>query len=288
MIIGIIGIGLIGSSLARAFRAHALADSILLYDTHAPHMAEAKALNLGTEYCATPEELARQSDIVFVCTPVATIAGVIRVVAPHLKPGSIITDVGSVKTSVIAEASDLIPSGVAFVPGHPVAGTEHSGPAAGKADLFAGRTYAIIDEATPHSAPALKIAALTEKLGAKPVFMTAAQHDAVLAFVSHLPHIAAFSAVNGERKLSGQLGRDAASLAGSSFRDMTRVAASNTVVWRDIFLNNAQPILAACRLFRDELDALIAAIERGDAAEITRRLEQARAAKQQQNESQRT
>jgi len=273
MNIGIVGIGLIGSSLARAFRACGL-NEIAIYDSSQPHMDQAKALSLGTHYCDTIEAVASFSDIVFVCVPVDTIATVVKALCAHLKVGAIITDVGSVKSALTKEIHSFLPPQISFVPGHPIAGTEFSGPEAGKADLFAGKPYVLID--VPGNQGAMeRVAALLTKIKAKIFYLSADKHDVMLAFTSHLPHLCAFSAMNCSEKLSAQVQKDVTQFAGGSFRDFTRVAGSGSAMWTGIFLANRAHIIEAYKLFRQEMDDLVCLIEKSDVHEITVKIDRA-------------
>ncbi len=273
MIIGIIGIGLIGSSLARAFKG-ANAGSIYIADIDKTHLEQAQGLGLGDRYFTAVQELAPHCDVVFISVPVKRTAEVAREIAPHLKPGAVVTDVGSVKSAVIRETGPCFPPNVAFVPGHPIAGTEQSGPRAGRADLFAGRTYALIgDEKDP---AVIKVADLVKKTGARIAYMDADKHDLILGFTSHLPHLCAFAAVHSAKNISARTQENIMRYTGGSFEDLTRIAGSNVDMWRDIFLSNKEHIAEAYKLLRQELDRLATLIENADATGINDYIGEAR------------
>ena len=267
MIIGIIGIGLIGSSLARAFRDRG-AGEIYISDRSKPYLEQAERLNLGGRYFRDAQELASHCDIIFVCVPVESIVATVRDICPHLKQGTVVTDVGSVKSPVTNEVRAFLPSGISFVPGHPItADSEQSGPAAGRADLFEDKTYVLIGRPEKDDATA-KVTALVEKTGARVAYLDADKHDLILAFTSHLPHICAFAAMASTEKASERARTNVLDYAGGSFRDLTRVAASGAEMWKDIFLSNRQYVIEAYRLMREEMDHLVGLIEKDSADEI--------------------
>ena len=254
---------LFGASLARAFKLYGLGD-VGIYDHATLHLNQAKELALGTHYFDSPQELAKHADIIFVCVPVDHIVGVIRDIVPYLKDGAIITDVGSVKSAISKDVQSFLPKRIAFVPGHPIAGTEHSGPKAGQADLFAGKTYVLVESAENAQATT-KIAGLLQTIGANIAYLDADKHDLMLGFTSHLSHICAFAAMACSEKVSGRAHENVMRFAGGSFRDLTRVAASGPDMWTGIFMGNQQHILEAYKLFRAEMDQLASLIEKGDA-----------------------
>lgn len=262
----IIGAGLIGSSLAHAARASGAAQTIVLHDADPDVRAEARALNLGD---AVEEALAgavAQADLVVVATPVGAIASVIEAAAPHLAEGAVLTDVGSVKAAVCALA-ERVPPGVFFIPGHPVAGTEKSGPAAGFKELFQGRWCVLtpLDDARPAYAAALaRLGAFWERLGSTVEQMDAQHHDLALAVTSHLPHLIAFTLVGAADDLETVSEQELVTYSAGGFRDFTRIAAGDPVMWRDIFLHNREATLEALARFTEELIALQRAIRWGD------------------------
>lgn len=274
MNIGVIGTGLIGSSLCRAF-IEAELRQIHIYDSNPEHLRIAGELGLGTP-CQSGGEVAQNSDVIFVCVPVCAIAAVAKEAADAARRGTIITDVGSVKGPIAAALTGL-PEGVAFVPGHPIAGTERSGPRAGQADLFRGRRYVITPTAEAPRWAIEKIADLVAKIGAQVAFLEAETHDRVFAFTSHLPHICAFAASRCQEHIERGVG-PVGGFAGGSMRDLTRVAASDPTMWRDIFLANADHVRATLRLFQAELTHLGSLIDTSAGGEaLFDYLEQARA-----------
>jgi cyclohexadieny/prephenate dehydrogenase len=262
----IIGLGLIGSSLARAARVHGLAHTIACGDVSTEVCA--KVLELGICDSATHDlaDAARDADLVILCVPVGAIGAVMETIAPALKPGCIVTDVGSVKQSVIAQVEKHLPAHAAFVPGHPIAGAEHSGPEAGRADLFNDH-WCILTPAqqTPASET---VAAFWRAIGANVEIMDAARHDLVLAITSHLPHLIAYSIVDTASTLEAHTREDVMKYSAGGFRSVTRTAASDPVMWRDIFLHNREAVLEILQRFGEDLTALQRAIRNGDGAAL--------------------
>jgi cyclohexadieny/prephenate dehydrogenase len=260
----LIGIGLIGSSLARALKEQGVARTITIGDINPDHCA--KALELGLAQYATTDlaSAVEDADCVIICTPVSTYSSIVKTIAPHLKAGCILTDVGSVKQQVIDAVLPHVPAGVAFVPAHPIAGTEHSGPTAGFAALFKNRWCILTPlENTPPAATAT-IKKLWEAMGSNVEIMTAAHHDKVLAITSHLPHLIAYTIVGTATELETSLQAEVIKFSASGFRDFTRIAASDPIMWRDIFLNNREAVLDILGRFTEDLTALQKAIRHGD------------------------
>lgn len=260
----LIGIGLIGSSLARAIRQYNLAGRIVCADRSPQHCAKALELGLVDEAFAEEAEAVRLADLTILCVPIGAYASVAAAIGPALKPGSIVTDVGSVKQAVIRDVAPYIPQGVHFVPGHPIAGTEHSGPEAGFAALFAGR-WAILTP-LPATAPEAvsKVKNLWEAIGSKVEIMDPARHDRVLAITSHLPHLIAYTIVGTAADLETDTQSEVIKFSAGGFRDFTRIAASDPTMWRDIFLNNREAVLEIAQRLTEDLTALQKAIRRGD------------------------
>ena len=262
--VALIGLGLIGSSLARAMKRHNLARQIV---GHArTEKTRKRALELGFLDAAfdTPGEAAKGADLVVVCTPMGGYAEVGAAIAPHLKKGAIVSDVGSVKQAAIRDLGPLIPEGVHLVPGHPVAGTEHSGPDAGFAELFQGR-WAILTPPPGTDAHAVeKMRALWAACGSNVEIMEAGHHDLVLAITSHLPHLIAYCIVDTANGLEDSTRSEVIKFSASGFRDFTRIAASDPVMWRDIFLNNRDAVLEMLGRFNEDLTALQRAIRWGE------------------------
>ena len=262
--VALIGIGLIGSSLARVIRREKLADTIVVNTRSAETLARARELDLGDEYYTSAAEAVRDADLVIVCVPVGACGRVAAEIAPALKAGAIVTDVGSTKRSVIEQMSPELPDTVEFLPGHPLAGTEHSGPDAGFAELFRNR-WCILTPAGRSSDQAVeKLTAFWEACGSRVDTMDPDHHDKVLAIVSHLPHIIAYNIVGTADDLQTVTESEVIKYSASGFRDFTRLAASDPTMWRDICLHNKDAILEMLSRFSEDLSALQRAIRWGD------------------------
>ena len=260
----LIGIGLIGSSLARALRRDSPGTSIIACARRSETLATVRRLELADETTDDPATAAAGADLVVIATPLSAYAEIGRRIAPALQPGAIVTDVGSVKQAVIRDLQPHLPPGVHFVPGHPVAGTEHSGPESGFAELFHGRWCILID--LPETAPdaVTRVERMWEQFGMRVVTMSADHHDKVLAVTSHLPHLIAYTIVGTATDLEDILKSEVIEFSASGFRDFTRIAASDPVMWRDIFLNNREAVLEILQRFNEDLTALQRAIRWGE------------------------
>jgi cyclohexadieny/prephenate dehydrogenase len=260
----LIGIGLIGSSLARALRRDSPGTSIIACARRSETLATVRRLELADETTDDPATAAAGADLVVIATPLSAYAEIGRRIAPALQPGAIVTDVGSVKQAVIRDLQPHLPPGVHFVPGHPVAGTEHSGPESGFAELFHGRWCILID--LPETAPdaVTRVERMWEQFGMRVVTMSADHHDKVLAVTSHLPHLIAYTIVGTATDLEDSLKSEVIEFSASGFRDFTRIAASDPVMWRDIFLNNREAVLEILQRFNEDLTALQRAIRWGE------------------------
>ncbi|MBL0374695.1 prephenate/arogenate dehydrogenase family protein [Rhizobium sp. KVB221] len=262
--IALIGIGLIGSSIARAIKLHGLAREISISTRSPLTLARAEELELGTFYTESAAECVKDADLVIVSVPVGASGAVAEQIAPALKQGAILTDVGSTKASVISQMQPFVPEGVHFIPGHPVAGTEHSGPDAGFADLFEGR-WCILTPVEDTDAEAVrKLRSFWESLGSRVDEMDAEHHDKVLAIVSHLPHIIAYNIVGTAEDLETVTESEVIKYSASGFRDFTRLAASDPVMWRDVCLHNKDAILEMLARFSEDLAYLQRAIRWGE------------------------
>jgi cyclohexadieny/prephenate dehydrogenase len=262
--IAILGLGLIGSSLARVIAEKGLARELLGSDASAAVIQRAGELGLCDRLCLDPAEAVSHADCVIVCIPVGAYAALGEKIAPHLSPGTIVTDVGSVKQPVIRDLGPLLPEGVHLVPGHPIAGTEKSGPDAGFASLFEGR-WAILTPPPGTAQPAVdKIAALWRAAGSTVDVLEAQHHDMVLAITSHLPHLIAYTIVGTATDLESSLQSEVIKYSASGFRDFTRIAASDPIMWRDILLNNREAVLEMLQRFTEDLTALQRAIRWGE------------------------
>ncbi|QPC88478.1 prephenate/arogenate dehydrogenase family protein [Mesorhizobium sp. NBSH29] len=264
--IALIGIGLIGSSLARVIRREGLAGEIIVSTRSAETLARAEELGLGDRYFSRADEAVRDADLVIVSVPVGSSGSVAQEIAPALKKGCIVTDVGSTKRSVIAQMQPALPDHVHFIPGHPLAGTERSGPDAGFAELFENR-WCIFTPLPGTDAGALeKLSEFWRRCGSNIEIMDADHHDMVLAIVSHLPHIIAYNIVGTADDLEAVTKSEVIKYSASGFRDFTRLAASDPTMWRDVCLHNKDAILEMLARFSEDLASLQRAIrwEDGD------------------------
>jgi len=266
--VAIIGIGLIGSSLARLLRRDCPTTHITACARRAETLAAVERLRIADATTDDPVAAVADADLVVLGTPLSAYAGIAAKIAPALKPGAIVTDVGSVKEAAIRDVAPAIPAGVHFVPGHPVAGTEHSGPEAGFAEMFADRWCILTPP--PDTAPdaVAKIKALWELARMRVAIMPAEHHDKVLAVTSHLPHLIAYTIVGTATELEQDLQSEVIAYSAGGFRDFTRIAASDPVMWRDIFLANNEAVLELLQRFSEDLTALQRAIRRGDGATL--------------------
>nr|WP_295468343.1 prephenate/arogenate dehydrogenase family protein [Mesorhizobium sp.] len=262
--IALVGIGLIGSSLARVIRREGLARHIAISTRSPQTLKRAEELGLGDSYSTDAKEAVRGADLVIVSVPVGSSGAVAEEIAPALRPGAILTDVGSTKGSVIAQMQPHVPADVHFIPGHPLAGTEKSGPDAGFADLFQNRWC--IFTPLPDTDPAAleKLSAFWRACGSNIDTMDAAHHDKVLAIVSHLPHIIAYNIVGTADDLEAVTESEVIKYSASGFRDFTRLAASDPTMWRDVCLHNKDAILEMLARFSEDLAFLQRAIRWGD------------------------
>jgi len=263
--IAIVGVGLIGASMARAAREYGAAQSVALYDLSPGVRDRARALGLGEVFDEIGAAVA-DADLVVFATPVGAMGAAMQAAAPWLKPSAIVTDVGSVKQAVVAAIGPHLPPGVVFVPGHPLAGTEHSGPDAGFAQLFQNRWFIAtpIGDSRAEQDASQKLAAFWQTLGARTETMTPERHDVVLAVVSHLPHLIAFNIVAMAEDLETVTESEVVKYSASGFRDFTRIAASDPTMWRDVFLNNRDAVLEVLGRFSEDLSALQRAIRWGE------------------------
>ncbi|MEO1039428.1 MAG: prephenate/arogenate dehydrogenase family protein [Pseudomonadota bacterium] len=276
--VAIIGAGLIGSSLARAIRRAGAAGEIIAFDI-SPEVRKS-ALDLGFADAAPDslQDAVTEADLVVIATPVGVISAVVEAIAPVLKPGATITDVGSVKAPVAALADHLFGE-VYFVPGHPVAGTELSGPEAGFAELFDGRwciltPFEYLD--SDYEAAVERLSALWRACGAEVETMKPDHHDLALAVTSHIPHLLAFTLVGAADDLEAVTEGEIVKYAAGGFRDYTRIAASDPTMWRDIFLNNREAVLEVLGRFTEDMISLQSAIRRGEGDRLFDAFERAR------------
>ena len=262
--VALIGMGLIGSSLARVCRRKGLAREVVAADASPEVRATTIDLALATKVADTSAAAVESADLVVLCVPVGAMGPVAQEIAPHLAPGAIISDTGSVKTAIIKAVARHIPATVDFVPGHPVAGTEQSGPAAGFATLFLNRWSILTPLEGTNPKAVARLAAFWKGAGADVEVMDAAHHDLVLAITSHVPHLIAYNIVGTAADLEEVTRSEVIKFSAGGFRDFTRIAASDPVMWRDIFLNNREAVLEMLGRFNEDLIALQKMIRNGD------------------------
>jgi cyclohexadieny/prephenate dehydrogenase len=275
--VALIGIGLIGSSLARVLRRDSPDTAIVACARRAETLAAVRRLGIADETTDDPALAVAGADLVVIATPLSAYAEIGRRIAPALAEGAIVTDVGSVKGAAIAALQPELPSRVHFVPGHPVAGTEHSGPEAGFAELFRERWCILTPPPETSPEAVAKVTALWELAGMRVVTMAADHHDKVLAVTSHLPHLIAYTIVGTATDLGDDLQSEVVAYSAGGFRDFTRIAASDPVMWRDIFLANREAVLELLQRFSEDLTALQRAIRRGEADTLEERFARTRA-----------
>ncbi|KNY24634.1 prephenate/arogenate dehydrogenase family protein [Methylobacterium sp. ARG-1] len=260
----IVGLGLIGSSIARAARRYSLAGTIVALDRDAAVRERVAELGIADVVTGDLQEGATEADLVILCVPVGAIGAAAAELAPYLKRGAIVSDVGSVKGAVVAAIRPHLPEGVALVPGHPIAGTEFSGPDAGFATLFQNRWCILTPPEGTDPAAVERVRVLWEGMGANVETMSAEHHDHVLAITSHLPHLIAYNIVGTAADLESATQSEVIKFSASGFRDFTRIAASDPTMWRDIFLNNREAVLEMLGRFNEDLSALAKAVRWGD------------------------
>lgn len=275
--IALVGIGLIGSSISHAARRARLAKSIVGSARTPATVETALKLGLIEAGYASAREAAKDADLVILCTPVGLCGPIAAEIAPVLKPGAILTDVGSVKSAIVRDVSPHVPAGVHFVPGHPIAGTEQSGPDSGFAELFDNRWCILTPEPHTDNAAVEKLRAFWEGLGSKVEVMTPEHHDLVLAITSHVPHLIAYNIVNTAAHLERVTDSEVIKYSAGGFRDFTRIAASDPTMWRDVFLNNKDAVLDMLGRFTEDLTTLQRAIRYGDGDTLFRLFSEARA-----------
>jgi len=262
--LAIVGLGLIGSSIARGARQFGLARRIVAIDRDAAVLERVRALGLADEATDDIASGTRQADLVILCVPVGAVGAVAERMGPHLKPGAIVSDVGSVKASVVAAVAQHLPEGVHFVPAHPVAGTEYSGPDAGFSTLFSGRWCILTPSEDTDAEATARVQRFWEGLHAIVETMTPEHHDLVLAITSHVPHLIAYNIVGTAADLEAVTQSEVIKFSAGGFRDFTRIAASDPTMWRDVFLTNKDAVLEMLGRFNEDLAALARAIRWGD------------------------
>ena len=262
--IAVLGAGLIGSSIARAARKSGAARSIALCD-HSPEIVtRARQLALADDYFVSAREAVRGADLVVFCVPVGANAELAEQVGKDLESGATVSDVGSVKGAVVAAIKDWLPEGVHFVPAHPVAGTEQSGPDAGFASLFSNRWCILTPPENTDPEAVDRVRRLWSAFGSDVEIMTPEHHDLVLAITSHVPHLIAYNIVGTAADLEEVTRSEVIKFSAGGFRDFTRIAASDPTMWRDVFLHNKDSVLEMLGRFTEDLTALQRMIRRGD------------------------
>lgn len=273
----LIGVGLIGGSIARVARERGdIAGTVVAHSRRPETLARVRELGFADVVEADPARAVAEADAVILCVPVGAYAGVMASIAPHLMPGAVLSDVGSTKGSVIRDLAPLLPAGVHLVPAHPMAGTEHSGPDSGFATLFEGRYCILTPEPGTDPAAVEKVAELWRRAGSMVETMDAATHDKVVAIVSHLPHLIAFTICGTADDLAEETREAVLKFAASGFRDFTRIAASDVDMWRDVFLNNREAVLEMLARFSEDAHAFGRAIRWGEAEFIEDRIRRGR------------
>jgi cyclohexadieny/prephenate dehydrogenase len=262
--IALIGFGLIGGSIARAARAQGLVDEIVTTARSAKTRARVVELGVVDAVVETNAEAVKEADLVILCIPVGACGAVAQEIATHLKPGAIVSDVGSVKSAVVRDMAPHLPANVHFVPAHPVAGTEHSGPDSGFAELFINRWCILTPPEGADQGAVAKLRAFWAAIGAKVEVMTPDHHDLVLAITSHLPHLIAYTIVGTADELAQVTSSEVIKFSAGGFRDFTRIAASDPTMWRDVFLANKDAVLEMLGTFNEDLSKLTRAIRRSD------------------------
>ena len=262
--IALIGLGLIGSSLGHALKKNGLAAHVSGYARSAETRARALDIGFVDSVHETAQEAAIDADLVFFNTPLSVIKELAEEIIPGLKDNAILTDVGSVKAGVLKELTPLLDGRIHFVPGHPIAGTEQSGPDAGFAELFEGRWCILTPDENTSLIAVEEVSKLWRGMGSDVTFMDADHHDLVLAITSHLPHLIAYNIVGTAAQLENDTRSEVIKYSASGFRDFTRIASSDPIMWRDIFLSNKDAVLEMLGRFSEDLKALQEAIRRGD------------------------
>ena len=268
--VALIGIGLIGSSLARVIKRDGLAGHVVACARSKATLDTVTRLGIADSVTDDPIVAVDGADLVVLCTPIGAYSAIAERIGPHLAPGCIVSDVGSVKNAVIAAIAPHLPDGVHLVPGHPIAGTEYSGPAAGFDTLFEGRWTLLTPAEGTDPAAIEKIAELWRSAGSMIDIMDPVHHDHVLAVTSHIPHLIAYTIVGTATDLEDHLKSEVVKYSAGGFRDFTRIAASDPVMWRDVFLNNRDAVLEVLGRFTEDLSGLQRAIRVGDGEAMER------------------
>ena len=260
----VIGVGLLGASLAKACKERDLVEEVVGYGRNRENLEKARALKI-IDYCpADLAEAVKDADLIVLCTPVTTIIPLIQNMIASIRPGALITDVGSVKEPIVKEAEKLVPKGVFFVGSHPIAGGENSGLEASTANLYQGAKCIVTPTDKTNNSALEKISALWQAVGMQIINLSAEEHDFVFGAVSHLPHIVVYALMNTLGSLRTQDNREVTAFSGAGLKDITRIASSDPVMWRDICLSNRNHSLDLIDRFQNKLDEIRSTIEKGD------------------------
>ena len=260
----IIGVGLLGASLAKACKERDLVEEIVGYGRNRENLEKARALKIIDHCPADLAEAVKDADLIVLCTPVTTIIPLIQNMIASIRPGALITDVGSVKEPIVKEAEKLVPKGVFFVGSHPIAGGENSGLEASTANLYQGAKCIVTPTDKTNNSALEKISALWQAVGMQIINLSAEEHDFVFGAVSHLPHIVVYALMNTLGSLRTQDNREVTAFSGAGLKDITRIASSDPVMWRDICLSNRNHSLDLIDRFQNKLDEIRSTIEKGD------------------------
>ena len=260
----VIGVGLLGASLAKACKERGLVDEIVGYGRNRENLEKARTLKI-IDHCATDlSEAVNDADLIVLCTPVSTIVPLIQSITAEISPGALITDVGSVKGPVVSDADKLVPEGIFFVGSHPIAGGENSGLEASTANLYQGARCIVTPTEKTDEEALEKISALWQAVGMNVINLSAEEHDFIFGAVSHLPHIVAYVLMNTLGALRTKDDREVTAFSGAGLKDITRIASSDPVMWRDICLSNRNHSLDLIDRFQIKLDEIRSIIEKGD------------------------
>ena len=260
----IIGVGLLGASLAKACKERGLVEEVAGYGRNRENLEKARALKIIDHCPADLAEAVKDADLIVLCTPVTTIIPLIQNMIARIRPGALITDVGSVKEPIVKEAEKLVPEGVYFVGSHPIAGGENSGLEASTANLYQGAKCIVTPTDKTNNSALEKISALWQAVGMQVINLSAEEHDFVFGAVSHLPHIVVYALMNTLGSLRTQDNREVTAFSGAGLKDITRIASSDPVMWRDICLSNRNHSLDLIDRFQNKLDEIRSTIEKGD------------------------
>jgi cyclohexadieny/prephenate dehydrogenase len=265
--ISILGLGLIGTSILHAIKKKLDKEIITFaYDIESDHRNIVSEMGIATFVCNNISDAVKDAELVILAIPVGAMETVARSISPHLKSNTLITDTGSTKASVIKDVNTYLPENVFFIPSHPIAGTEYSGPNAGFSSLFENRYWLLVSEMETENSD--KLSNFFTKLGSKVERVSIEYHDRILAITSHLPHLIAYTIVGTASDLETDLKNDVIKYSASGFRDFTRIASSNPIMWRDIFLNNSEAVLEMLQRFNEDLSDLQKAIRKKDGKKL--------------------